>query len=995
MLNPEQQPFCIDSVRSMVELPIFINQTNPVSIELLRLDLDSNANETITISGREAKRLKKQADRELPRNDVASPRMLKFQVKRTGLYRLARVVDESNLEVQRRRSDTLVVPCPSAQVEILSNDKCRGDLSDVRLHVDGTPPLKVRYSKKVNREDKSDTFLTVHPTDLESPLSLQHHPSSLVGLDSGKHNVSWARTQRVTVPINETLGTPGRWEYAVDEVHDAVGNIIRYAEHQGKIGDLARPQHAIMVHDLPAVLVDGCSPQTPLKIAKGDSTNLPVWLNPSGSQEMGTLPHDITYTYAPRFGDGSTSDEVVQVQKVTLKAGDRGPKIEKPGIYTISSVSNQFCGGQVVEPSSCLLLNPPEPEISISSESIPHQCAGNSIGLRLNLDLIGTPPFYVSYTSRRDGGSTSSHVEKVDSLRTQLEFRPRDSGRYLYEFLGISDAVYHDQPLKHASLRFETDVKPTAWGQFTQHGADFDACIGEKLSLDVLLSGEAPYMLEYDIVHGGKRKKYKEKGIVDSSFRITTPKLDKGGQHTLSLTSVTDASGCKIFLDEEAKIQVRHQRPGAAFGLVDGQRSLLILEGKKARLPLRLSGDPPYTVAYSKANEQGLFRQTLRNVNDELVVDSQDSYTLEEVSDDVCPGSIEAGANKFDVRWVPRPTLQVVQGNSIESSGASLVKLPVCEGDQDATDVVFTGNPPYHLEYDVHLKPDSGAPAVQTRVEDVALHGTSIRMETGRAGWVEYRLLKLGDRLYDATARSITPTTLRQRIHSRPSAKFTNVGKTYSYCKEQTSINDVVPIALAGQPPFALELSIRHHTSTAPEVINIPNIHRHNYEFQIPHRALSLGSHSLSIRKVRDANGCESTYELRGPVVRVNVVDVPTISPLDPRADYCVGDRISFTLAGKPPFNVFYQFEGIDKKASSPTTTFRRLAEMPGNFTVMAISDKASGDQCRARALITKIIHPLPSVRMSSGKVSEVDIHEGGEAEISFEFEGTPPFEFT
>jgi nucleoporin POM152 len=37
----------------------------------------------------------------------------------------------------------------------------------------------------------------------------------------------------------------------------------------------------------------------------------------------------------------------------------------------------------------------------------------------------------------------------------------------------------------------------------------------------------------------------------------------------------------------------------------------------------------------------------------------------------------------------------------------------------------------------------------------------------------------------------------------------------------------------------------------------------------------------------------------------------------------------------------------------------------------------------------------MPSVRISQGQVSVVDIHEGGEAELSFEFWGTPPFEFT
>lgn len=973
-----------------------INQTTPILIELLRLDLDSNTNETITISGKEARKLKKQAEKDLAKNHATNPRVLRYPVKQTGLYRLKKVVDVSNLEVQRTKSDTLVVSCPSARIEGASKDKCRGELSDVHFHVEGTPPLKVRYSKKVNKEDKSDVFLTVHPMDFESPLLQQQNLDSLVKIDGARPDITWAARHLVKVPINETLATRGHWEYSIDELHDAVGNVVHYSEHRsGQLTAASSPHQVIKVHDPPAVLLEGCSTQQPLKIAKGDSTSLPIWLNPSRRQEMAPLPHRISYTFIPGSNDDIEVEQIVQTQAITLKQGERGPRIQEPGLYSLTSVSNQFCTGQVMEPSSCLLLNAPEPEIAITSEAIPHQCAGNSIGLRLNLDMIGTPPFHISYTSRRNGAGISSHVEKIDSLRTQLEFKPRNSGRYTYEFLGISDAVYEDISLKPKSLIFETDVKPTAWGRFAQQAPNLEACVDEQASLEVILTGEAPYILEYDIVHGGKRKRYKETGIATISFLITTPKLNKGGQHTLSLTSVTDASGCKIFLEEEANIHVRHQRPGAAFGLVEGQRSLLILQGKKALLPLRLSGEPPYSITYSRLNQHETFRRTLRNVNDVLEVDSEDVYRLEEVRDSFCPGTIETAANQFEVRWIPRPSLRVVENNSVVKSDQVLEKLAVCQGDQDSVELAFTGNAPYHLEYDVRSDPDLGSVSVHHRVEDVALHGTSIRMDTSQAGWNEYTFSKLGDRSYDPASGSFNPISLKQRIHARPSAKFTNTGKIYSYCKEQTSIKDVVPISIIGQPPFALELGIRHHSSTAPEIVNIPNIHANNYDFHIPHRALSLGSHSLTIRKIRDGNGCESNLEPRGSVVRVNVVDVPTISPLETHADYCVGDRISFNLAGTPPFNVFYEFNGIEKKASSTSTTFRRLAEKPGNFTVTGVSDKASGDNCQARSLITKVIRPLPSVRISSGKVSEVDIHEGGEAELLFEFEGTPPFEFT
>jgi nucleoporin POM152 len=98
------------------------------------------------------------------------------------------------------------------------------------------------------------------------------------------------------------------------------------------------------------------------------------------------------------------------------------------------------------------------------------------------------------------------------------------------------------------------------------------------------------------------------------------------------------------------------------------------------------------------------------------------------------------------------------------------------------------------------------------------------------------------------------------------------------------------------------------------------------------------------------------------------------------------------------PFTVFYTFNGKQQKAQSPGTTFRRLAELPGTFTISGLKDSAS--DCLAptspeNPVLTKIIHPIPSVRLSKGRESHVDIHEGGDSELLFEFTGTAPFEFT
>ena len=1004
MLNPDQSAFCIDGYIPSIDLPISINQTSPVLIEILRIDLETNANETIVISAKEARKLKKRADKEFGRSDVTSPRLMKFPIKKTGLYRLQKVVDDSRLEVQRRLSDTLVVRCPSASVKSVPQNKCKGALSDFFLQIEATPPLKIRYSKTINREDQGFVFLTIHPDNLETPLGQQRTSGALVTLDGEQGmDVTWARTQHIEVPINETLGISGGWQYSIDEIHDACGNVANYSRpeeqrHQ-RSHNQAHTEQIFTVHERPKAALVGCSGQSPLKLAKGRSGRLPIRFSTTDVHVPAPSQYVVSYLFTPqdRIRPGGEHDTDALLKNVTMKDTKRSPDISHPGLYTLKSVSTEFCPGEVLEPSSCLLLNPPEPDLSISAQNIPDKCAGNSVGLMVDLDLIGTPPFRVAYNIHRTGGRVVPKVEKIDRLRAQLELKPTEAGHYTYEFLDISDAVYNLRSLKSKNLRLEQDVKPSASARFMEPRPTREACIEEPTSFEIHLLGEPPWTLEYELVHGRTRMKRKVENIKSDYYVLETEKLLHGGEHSLSLTSVTDVSGCKIFLEQEAKIDVRHQRPKASFGYLEGMRSTLTLETKKVNLPLRLSGEAPWTVSYRKAGDppEVSSSKTLRYTNDVLEAEAQGSYEITGVRDAFCPGTVEPSASRFEVVWISRPTLNIAESASVGIEGERYVKSAVCEGDQDLLGVSLTGNPPYYIKYQVQSNPERGSVFVYTKDLKAGSGGASIKMDTSHAGLYEYQFTELSDNLYDHDRRKFSSLSVQQRVYGRPSATFAKPAREYKYCKEEETGDEVIPITLLGVPPFSLEIGIRHHATARPEIVTIPHIDTHHYDFHIPHRVLGLGTHGVTLRKVRDSHSCLREMEFEGTSVHVNVVDTPSISPLESAIDYCVGDRISYTLSGTPPFSVFYTFRGAERKASVSTTTFRRIAETPGNFTITAVSDKASTDACKARVKITKTIHELPSVRISKGRTSVVDIHEGGEAEILFEFGGTPPFEFT
>ena len=163
----------------------------------------------------------------------------------------------------------------------------------------------------------------------------------------------------------------------------------------------------------------------------------------------------------------------------------------------------------------------------------------------------------------------------------------------------------------------------------------------------------------------------------------------------------------------------------------------------------------------------------------------------------------------------------------------------------------------------------------------------------------------------------------------------------------------------------------------------------------ISHEYLARGTHVVSIRQVRDSHGCVRDMDFDAPHVQVSVSDEPVVSPLEAVTDFCVGERISFLLSGTPPFNIFYKFQEVDRKATVSTTIFRRIAEKPGKFEIEGISDQRSTDACISKTSITKYIHEMPSVKISKGKTVTTGIHQGSDAEILFEFGGTPPFEFT
>jgi len=696
LLNPLNEPFCIGPDRKQVTVPIQINQTNPTSIDLLRQDLESNYNETITIGSAEIKRLMKASRLEQRPKDAASPLVIRYSLKKIGRYTLQKIIDETGLEVRPRPSDLMVVACPSAHIALESGNKCRGDLSDVVFQVEGTPPLKLKYSKTQNDILASAQFQSIQPEDFVSPL-LRNDLDRGPLVQAGKVDVSWARSRKVFVPMNEVLHQPGEWTYSIDSVEDALGNVVSYAD---LFDDDGRPKskyqdimQTVSVQDRPVISL-GCNMETPLRVAKDDKVAFPLRLRSIGRQEPLQTTYKVEYLFTPQnslLANGEHNKTAQQLLTADIKIPGRNPELSKAGLYTVQSVKAGWCDGEVAEPASCMLEHAPEPEVSISAGNITDKCDRMPVGLVVELDFVGTPPFQLNYVCEKRGERSQFLRNTFSNRRDQLQLKPREAGHYTYKFTSIEDKYYKSKPLDNV---LEVDVQPSAQATFSawSRRAHKRLCLGDEAEFKVEFVGEAPWTLEYEVVHGGKKTKSKIENISENERTIRTNQLHSGGEYAISLISVSDSRKCVESLNEDLKFHVQHQRPKAAFGLIDGKQTIQAVEGVQQTLPLKLTGEQPWTVEIKNIDDPSQpLSSHFSSPNSAFNIDRSGTYEIVSVRDSVCSGQVDDRTKKFTVSWIDRPQLRISESPVVQKIGSYYRKDDVCEGDEGYLDIAFSG----------------------------------------------------------------------------------------------------------------------------------------------------------------------------------------------------------------------------------------------------------------------------------------------------------------
>ncbi|CEH17446.1 hypothetical protein CBOM_03487 [Ceraceosorus bombacis] len=955
---------------------------------------------------------------------------------------------------------------------------CPADQGDLHVRVNGVAPLELVYTQSsasftrpgaVNPKIKSATPAS-HVKQLRiARISSPHHPTSpldgLSGSVSGMTealkrsivaaDLAWAEAQSVGIPLTLDTRQPGTYTYTLHSVVDACGKSMHPAtsESHGFASETIASR-AVVVHPRARVALKSCSIDNPIKVLRNKLDDKKLRIEVSGDGAFDGPVHALL-----RYQ--SISGAAPSVKNLTLPAGTSEHALQGLGEYSIDSVGGAFCDGEVLAPSVCRAVDVPPPQADVTFHAIQDQCAG-TIGAKALVSLSGTPPFRLEMQESVADKPPQRSVKRIEAMRTEMELRPNLNGNVTYRFLKLDDANYAGVEIRDAT--FTQSIHPLADARFrplsaqqqvsrttaNQHARNvknaatqaekvvLHSCDGDTATVEVEFRGSGPFTLGYSLKTGegsttSKATLHTIQNIKTGAHRfdVEMPKVAarSGGLVTMSLISVKDGRGCeRALVGSDRFFDVQREKPTIGFELLgtrERANEVNLLQGEKARLPLRLVGNAPWTVNLALVDDVSSARTLDLASSDALVeVDQPGTWELRSVRDAHCAGSVIAERSKFHVHSIPRPTIafDVDSGNLAPSGNDSLIRKAVCVGQPDAVDIVLTGHSPLSITYAHQITGHAGKRERQEKTLSSAQGAATLPLASDRSGWHTYDLTAVGDAYYPAAVvspgqRSRGLLRLEQMVHQAPSAVFVEAKSSTSFCVGQAlqavsnGESSVLPLVkLSGAPPFEVDFSVGHAAgglgglSRSRRNFHASDVRSTTHALSVAPDAFSFdktGAWSVQLDRVVDANGCETLYGGSSGAKAVGwettVVETPGIVSEENRSDFCVGENIPFTLQGASPWQIEYAFAGKTIRTTSNEARFSRFAEHPGTLQIKSVAHERSKCERDVRGMggMSKVVHALPKIRISQGRHYIQDLPEGNQAEINFHLEGEPPFSFT
>ncbi|TFK30930.1 nucleoporin Pom152 [Coprinopsis marcescibilis] len=1018
-INPQNQKFCLSSTSKFALIPVLLNNTDIAGLRYTRMPLTSPNGlpaklERRDVSARELKAISQtyqdllqptkpavtgttqlteedeydEYDDDEDQKGTSDPKsnlqksqnLVYLRIFQPGIVRLEQVTGASNVEARIVPGEVAVVPCPAVSfLDIQENPadsiQCAGQesLKDLTIDVYGVPPLSLRWSKSINGH--KDQLLV---EGIEGEHGHNHRTDDVVEdavVSSGSlHKTKVVEPDRVQVPLTIALKSAGTYVYTLEEVADGVGNVIKVSR-DGAQSDPSTSR-SFLVLTRPSISFTECSAENPRPLLIGSEAHIAIRTTEYDPRDG---PWEIDLNYQPSEG---TSSEKRSPWKKVIKTGQNTPDVSfaarDSGDYTISSIKGKYS----------------------------------------NLILRGTPPFVVYYRTQRDKEPPKELNRSFSSSRGEFPIQPERSGSYSFTFTALSDANYRRVALQGPSI--DQIIRPRANADFAhsqtsgKNKREINSCAGEFIDVEVDLKGTGPWNLDVEVIGPQSADVLHFDGIETSrkTLKIPIPSsiAKAGGSFEIALVSVEDVDKCKRTLTNPGlRVNIKRTRPTAKFYGSEEERHISVTENDKADLPLRLTGNEPWTVRYRSTGSQNrVLSARLTSPNGKIIANEPGIYELLSVSDSLCPGTVASDAATYRVEWLPRPTarLSTETEATYVSSNNSYILKPVCEGVGAHADLELTGRPPFQIMYNIAQDNEQGGTRLldQPTVNSIQPR-TRFQLLTAKPGHIYYEVKQIGDSVYplEENKNTVIPRSQRllfeQQVAMRPSAYFKNRNRM-TYCLHDTfvplssSSSDGV-VVLEGRPPFTLTLNVKNVAASQTQIITV-EIPSNAWKIDLPsYTFASVGPHRISIVSVGDSSNCaQSASDPLLSSIWVDVAETASIVPFENRQDLCVGELSQFQLEGIPPWTVGYRVNTKSYTKEIKTSPFSIIQQQAGEFAISSIAHQ----QKMCKAAVTDLrfnIHPLPSAKVGQGQKIFQDIHEGDQAEIVFTLVGEPPFTFT
>ncbi|KIY73469.1 hypothetical protein CYLTODRAFT_485323 [Cylindrobasidium torrendii FP15055 ss-10] len=1044
-LNPGGTNYCLGSATDAALVPILLNNTAPITLRYSLTSLDGSVVDYIDVSSKELKSIEhtrqlalqsakatasarhaddyddydddddEQDKKSIEKSSLQNTQsLMHLRLPKPGRIRLERVVDASGIEARLVYPwEVLVTHCPRVQfadIPSMPEVRCAGQDGDheFTIELSGVPPLSLRWFKQINGR-KEDFLVEGIEGDHETKAALPTGADGQLPLTTARSLVH----QNVKVPLSVSTTTVGSHLYVLEEVSDAVGNVIRVGTDLASVPTDAHTTtttRSFNVLPRSSVSFHRCGPGKPTAMRIGGEATLVIGANEADKLD---LPLNVTLAYAPRAGESEGKPWVK-----TLTSGDGYRDItvpvNAPGIYTIESVQGKFCAGDVLSPETCEVVERPMPSAKIDWKKI-HECSGDT-GVSFTPVMHGAAPFTLHYTTQRDSEPAREYQQTFPTSRGELLVQPEQSGHYVIKFLAISDANYKRVALDGPVI--DQIVHSPALADFAlpsgaRNKRQMSTCDGDAIDVAVDLRGSGPWNVELQIVGPTDAEKKMYYNLQSSPAMISVPipaKVDRdGGSFEIDLVSVQDKYKCtRPITVPGITVNVRRIKPTVKF--YGDKREVTVLERETAELPLRLTGDGPWSVRYRHldAPNQPISTKRFTNANAYLEVKDKGTYELLKVTDSQCPGTVVPNFDIYRVQWVPRPSAKLSQNTeaTFDRYNGSHILPSVCEGVPAHVDLELTGKAPFEIMYNIAQNDGNGGTSILDQPTLTSIQSrTRLQLQTTNPGRVYYEVKQIGDSSYPlAKHRNVIlhrseRLLFEQHIKMRPSARFANRNRL-AYCQNDDlrplDNSDDGKIVLEGTPPFTVNLMIKNMAHNTP-VLKIVEVNERSWKLNIEDFwFMAPGPHLIMIESVSDAAGCaHAELNPLETMIWVDVAESAAIVPFDSsRKDYCVGEAAQFQLEGIPPWTISYKLNGRNHHQEAKTSPFSLTQQQPGVLSITSIAHQQKKCQAAVSSLHYNI-HALPSAKVGAGQRIYQDIHEGDQAEIVFELDGEPPFTFT